>query len=840
MRPRLSLLTAGMVVLAALSVVTPATAEPTSLAATTARPTATAKLGDLRVAITGLPARVAASVKVTGPSFPRGIVVTANRTLTNLKPGSYTVTARSLPTAKGRLVPSPATRKVVVVKGKSVTAAIAYTFVGQPITLTLRVNGKVGGVALPNKPALVSLTLTNQSRTRTLGGFTVVVPKGSGAIKTKTIVARGKWGLIIKPCGRTPNCSSLIVAAPVVSRAIPLSKSVILPRGALTVNLTFTTPTVRNRYPLTLTNIGSGFFTVSGSPAVLQVFPGETVIAQPHVSVPLAPVTVGTNSTATASLPNGAYGPVSLFTEPAPCIGGAAPPCDTVTLDGTFVPPVAPKTAKQPHALPGNLYSFAHPASITFTCSAAKCPRPGSGTVVKLRAGADVTCAVTTNSIVSCWGEARYGQLGAGLASATSNPQATPVTIPHLGLAVDVAVGAQHACAITGDTSVACWGTNLSGQLGNATGVGTSTAFDAQYVPGLTGVTSIAAGDQFTCAVIGGDQASGGTVSCWGAGTSGQLGNGSTNSSSAPVTVSNISNAVSVSAGAGHACARLVDLTVACWGRNDFGQLGNANAATTNSSVPVVVDGITSAGGVSAGGTHSCAVIIGSPSVVQCWGSNSAGELGNGTTSVGPTSTPVTAAIPSTVDAIEVSAGGNGSSDHTCALLNDTSPWCWGNNLLGQTGEAFATVTLTPTAVPLTSAQTTTGQQHSCALLTDSSVWCWGDGASGQIGVVSTDTSVNHTPRQVTGIDANGDPLNDTIAFPLNVSIKVGGVYRPFTTAPPCNAFGGGAPTGQIVLSAAQILGFCVDVFATSRDASGTLSRTVLFVEDPKFTAISR
>ena len=96
-------------------------------------------------------------------------------------------------------------------------------------------------------------------------------------------------------------------------------------------------------------------------------------------------------------------------------------------------------------------------------------------------------------------------------------------------------------------------------------------------------------------------------------------------------------------------------------------------------------------------------------------------------------------------------------------------------------------------------------------------------------------------PNHVLGIEATPDPLNDAVTYPLSVSIKQGGVYLPFTPAPPCTDIPAiGTPTGRLASVTAQTLGFCFDIYATSRDASNTLSRTILFVEDPKFTAISR
>ena len=103
---------------------------------------------------------------------------------------------------------------------------------------------------------------------------------------------------------------------------------------------------------------------------------------------------------------------------------------------------------------------------------------------------------------------------------------------------------------------------------------------------GLSGAVAIDAGNRHTCAVLGN-----GTARCWGYNLNGQLGDGTTTNSIAPVTVSGLTDAVAISATASfeHWCVVLADSTARCWGRNDSGQLGNGT--TTDSNVPVPVLG---------------------------------------------------------------------------------------------------------------------------------------------------------------------------------------------------------------------------------------------------------
>jgi alpha-tubulin suppressor-like RCC1 family protein len=189
------------------------------------------------------------------------------------------------------------------------------------------------------------------------------------------------------------------------------------------------------------------------------------------------------------------------------------------------------------------------------------------------------TCALT-GSGVQCWGLNANGQLGNGSTISSS----TPVTVTGLS-AKSLAAGAQHNCAVTSTGGVSCWGLGSSGQCGNA--VQNNTAPVAVTNSGgsaLTGVVAVAAGTSQTCAVL-----TGGGVACWGSDIDGNLGNGMTTQSSTPVTPSGpITGATAVAGGLYHTCA-ITNGTVDCWGFNGSGQLGNNT--TTQSLTPVTVSG---------------------------------------------------------------------------------------------------------------------------------------------------------------------------------------------------------------------------------------------------------
>lgn len=302
-------------------------------------------------------------------------------------------------------------------------------------------------------------------------------------------------------------------------------------------------------------------------------------------------------------------------------------------------------------------------------------------------------------------------------------------------LASSVSAGDNHSCAVSSG-KVKCWGRNNAGQLGD------NTVFDAPspvLVTGITDAVQVSSGGSHSCARL-----SNGTVWCWGNNTDGQLGNNTTTGSRVPVQVSGLTGATNISAGGNHTCAVLADGTARCWGNNLNGQLGNGT--NNDSSLPVAVSGLTSVAAIAAGGIHTCAVLT--DGTARCWGSNVLEQLGNSVLLPGSRSNvPVTAT--SVISAVNITAGGN----HTCVSVTSpgTSVRCWGNNFSGQLGSAWTVIVFpftveTTSNTPLTVNGITTatgsiaaGLDHSCALISsDSTVRCWGENGNGQLGNFTT------------------------------------------------------------------------------------------------------
>ncbi len=287
-----------------------------------------------------------------------------------------------------------------------------------------------------------------------------------------------------------------------------------------------------------------------------------------------------------------------------------------------------------------------------------------AGTAVKIATSPFHQCLITTGGGVRCWGDNTYGQLGDGTITDRSNP----VDVPGLGsAAVDIATGAAFTCALLDTGRVKCWGANGSGQLGDgSTEQWRPTAGD---VPGLTDVVRLSALQSHICAVT-----RAGAARCWGRNWYGQLGDGSTTSRSTPVDVVGLAaNVLEVHAGESHTCAVLATGAVKCWGGNTGGQLGDGT--TTMRLTPVDVIGMASGTvHVVAARDHSCSVT--ETGGVKCWGLNGSGQLGDGTMQPRPGPVDVINLTSAVTDL-------DASFTRTCALTVSSDVMCWGSGWLG-------------------------------------------------------------------------------------------------------------------------------------------------------------
>ena len=248
--------------------------------------------------------------------------------------------------------------------------------------------------------------------------------------------------------------------------------------------------------------------------------------------------------------------------------------------------------------------------------------------------------------------------------------------------------------------------------------------------------SQISAGSAFTCAIR-----TDGNVSCWGWNNNGQLGRGMTSGEWTeqpnPTQTASLGEgrtAVMISSGSAHTCAILDDGSVSCWGRNSVGQLGDGT--TTHRNTPTQITSLgegRTAVMISSGSVHTCAIL--DDGSVSCWGGNEYnGQLGDGSmeNQYRPTQT---ANLGEERTAIAISSG----QAHTCAILDDGNVSCWGSNGAGQLGLGHTDSRSTPTQITNFSESRiaisiATGWSSTCVILDDGNVSCWGDNGLGAIG----------------------------------------------------------------------------------------------------------
>jgi alpha-tubulin suppressor-like RCC1 family protein len=386
-------------------------------------------------------------------------------------------------------------------------------------------------------------------------------------------------------------------------------------------------------------------------------------------------------------------------------------------------------------------------ALVVVTGCLAAIPCGAQRTAVAMTGGYDHSCVLTSEGRVLCWGRNRYGQLGDG----TFSDRVTPREVAGLG-AGNLAVGAGmgRTCAITPSRGVKCWGYNGSGQLGDGT---VTTSPIPVEVVGLgapaNAVAAIASGSNAVCALM----ASGG-AKCWGHNGTGALGDGTTVHRITPVDVPALGTGIlALSMGGDTSCAILEGGALKCWGDNTSGSIGDGT--TERRLLPVDVAGMASGVQfVDVGEFATCATTTGGKA--WCWGSNYFGTLGNGTYWDSYVPTQVSGLDSGT---LQVSIG----NSQACALMTGNTVKCWGNNATGQVGDGSLYTRFWPVDVawlPPGSTAVSTARHHSCAITALGGVKCWGYNGYGNLGDGTLTRRVVPTP--VTGLDdADGDALPD-------------------------------------------------------------------------------
>ncbi|MBK6809714.1 MAG: hypothetical protein IPG81_12560 [Sandaracinaceae bacterium] len=360
---------------------------------------------------------------------------------------------------------------------------------------------------------------------------------------------------------------------------------------------------------------------------------------------------------------------------------------------------------------------------------------------VRVEAGDATTCAVMADGRVLCWGDDGVGKLGDGVGGAGAR-SLVPVPVPGIDgvtqVAIDVAVGEFHACAVLEGGYVWCWGLDINALLGH--GNDTLEVYGPVPVSGLGGANpraaQVAAGEANTCVLL-----ETGAVRCWGVNG---VGSGTTARQPLPVPVIGIdgvqSRATSVDTGYYNGCARLDTGALTCW------------AATP--AVVTGLDGVSASVSQASGGAdHICAVIDGG--AVVCWGLDTSGEVGDGPDdgAMEPLPTPVVGLDGASASATQVASG----RSFSCALLTTGQVHCWGGDVVGQLGDGNDDNANESAPVPMDAnsgvRHVVTAQWGTCATLESGAALCWGGDATGRVGDGDDDEATEFAPVPVVGLD---------------------------------------------------------------------------------------
>lgn len=379
-------------------------------------------------------------------------------------------------------------------------------------------------------------------------------------------------------------------------------------------------------------------------------------------------------------------------------------------------------------------------------------------TVAELAMATQTTCARSSSGAVACWGANTFGQLGTGNLTPASVPTAVSTGVLSTATAVSLSTAGGHVCVVTNTASVACWGNNVYGQVGDSTTTDRSvpTLADGGVLAAAT-ASRVYVGGSYSCAVL-----STGRAACWGWNSSGQLANATTVDIHVPEIVGRRALAgvevVDVTAGLQHWCALDADGAVYCWGDNSNGQVGIAGAVSVTSPTKVASGALAGKQVVqiSAGERHTCALTDLAETI--CWGSNLYGQLGTGT----PLTEGVLPALVAPGDlsgqtVTKISAG----YGHTCAVTLSGALACWGLGAWGQLGTGTTDSAATPVAVTggalngATVVDVDAGQSHTCAR-TEAALVCWGGNDAEQVSGQAAKPQL--LPFAVTGGAVTADP----------------------------------------------------------------------------------
>lgn len=366
----------------------------------------------------------------------------------------------------------------------------------------------------------------------------------------------------------------------------------------------------------------------------------------------------------------------------------------------------------------------------------------GGRTARFLAAGNYHTCAILDDDSLSCWGRNDAGSLGVGDKEDRFAPPVERVDLGDGHFARSLALGESHSCAILDDGSVKCWGRDSFVGLGVDAGNSVPLPGDAIELGEGRRALQLAAGPANTCALLDDD-----SVKCWGYDDDGSLGYGDSGPRLAPdsdpvdLRDGNTARFVELGSKATYSLVILTTGAVKGWGSNEQGGLGygDTDRRSTPPRETVSLGAGRTALSLSAGANHTCAVL--DNNTIKCWGDNGAGQLGYGDNDsrFEPPTETVDLGLSGTDASLRMALG----AEHSCALFADGSVTCWGRSPQLGYGDAGDELSPPSESVDFSARsavrQLAAGVSHTCALLEDGRVQCWGGNGAGELGYGDTD-----------------------------------------------------------------------------------------------------
>lgn len=351
--------------------------------------------------------------------------------------------------------------------------------------------------------------------------------------------------------------------------------------------------------------------------------------------------------------------------------GGVSQSCSATTIGGSCS---ASKVSSKDHATcaitaNGGVKCWGFGFGTTPTTIA------GLSNVIQIKSGPFTLCTIHNDGAINCW-----SPHGGGMFSGTSVPTPLPSLVggPVPNDIIDIEIGNSHACVQTISGSAKCWGNNFFSQLGDGTTTNRNAPVDVQ---GMTSGVAAVATNWIETSSSGCGLSTAGGMKCWGLNNAQQVGDGTGTRRNSPVDVSGLESGVrDLAAGMASNCAVTDAGDVKCWGHSGWW-----------SASPTDISNSSGFRKLSGGGPVPTYCGLTSGGAVKCFGSDFTGNLGDGGSSPSDSYNAAVDVVGLGGGVVDVSTARGWTSTHSCAVLSTGSMKCWGSNSSGELGTGSTT-----------------------------------------------------------------------------------------------------------------------------------------------------